>query len=191
MRIGKSIIYWLLLFVLPCQSGADTTYMDIAEMIANQGRNNVRFSEEMVAFYLEEPIKSKGKMIFEPPDTLIKIIEEPEYIKQVIRGNEVIVTGGDNEQKKLALSVHFGLEVMANTLRSLLSGEFEYLRDQYSIEFSERDGSWQMKLVPIEEKLEEILESVLVEGDAGHITRYKVIENNGDYTLTSLYDETH
>jgi dethiobiotin synthetase len=46
-----------------------------------------------------------------------------------------------------------------------------------------------LRLVPLEEKVEEIVESVLVEGEGGIITQYTITESNGDYTATSLYDE--
>lgn len=177
--------------LLSCPAMADKEYLTVAQNIAQQGRNNVRFTEEMVAFYLDEPLLSKGVMKFYPPDKLTKIIEEPEYIKQQISGDEVLVIRGDNEPERFSLASHHGLEVMANTLRSLLSGEFDYIQNEYDIEFQERAQAWSMKLVPLKENVEEIVESVVVEGRGGVITKYTITESNGDYTVTSLYDADH
>ena len=167
---------------------AEKEYLAVAENIAKQGRNHVRFTEQMVAFYLDEPLLSKGRMKFDPPDKLTKIVEEPEYIKQQISGDEILVIRGDNQTERFSLASHHGLEVMANTLRALLSGKFDYIQNEYAIEFQGRAQSWRMKLVPLEESVEEIVASVIVEGSGGVITKYTITESNGDYTETSLYD---
>ena len=188
MRAVIGMTIFLLLF---CSAIAEAEYQAVAEDIAQQGRNKVRFKEETVAFYLDEPLLSEGTMKFDPPDKLTKIIEQPEYIKQQISGDEVLVTRGNKKTERFSLASHYGLEIMANTLRSLLSGKFAYLESEYSIKFTQQGSAWQLRLVPLEEKVEEIIESVLVEGEGGIITQYTITESNGDYTATSLYDENH
>jgi len=190
-NILRTLAEMTVFLLLSCPAMADKEYFHVAQNIAQQGRNNVRFTDEMMAFYLDEPLLSKGVMRFDPPDKLTKIIEEPEYIKQQISGDEVLVIRGDNEPERFSLASHLGLEVMANTLRSLLSGEFDYIQNEYDIEFQERAQTWSMKLVPLKENVEEIVESVVVEGRGGIITKYTITESNGDYTITSLYDADH
>ena len=86
----RTVIGMTIFLLLSCPAIAEAEYQAVAEDIAQQGRNKVRFKEETVAFYLDEPLLSEGTMKFDPPDKLTKIIEQPEYIKQQISGDEVL-----------------------------------------------------------------------------------------------------
>jgi len=167
---------------------ADPAYLSITESIAKEGRNTVLFDERIVAFYLDEPLLSKGKMYYEPPDKLTKIVEQPEYIKQQIHGDRVLITKGE-KRESYSLSSHLVLEVMANTLRSLLSGNIADIEDEFAIKVVTKDKEWKMVLVPLNEMVLETVESVVIEGKGGAIMRYTITESNGDYTVTSLHDE--
>jgi len=167
---------------------ADPAYLSITESIAKEGRNTVLFDERIVAFYLDEPLLSKGKMYYEPPDKLTKIVEQPEYIKQQIHGDRVLITKGE-KRESYSLSSHLVLEVMANTLRSLLSGNIADIEDEFTIKVITKDEEWKMVLVPLNEMVLESVESVVIEGRGGAIMRYTITESNGDYTVTSLHDE--
>jgi len=167
---------------------ADPAYLSITESIAKEGRNTVLFDERIVAFYLDEPLLSKGKMYYEPPDKLTKIVEQPEYIKQQIHGDRVLITKGE-KRESYSLSSHLILEVMANTLRSLLSGNIADIEDEFTIKVITKDEEWKMVLVPLNEMVLESVESVVIEGRGGAIMRYTITESNGDYTVTSLHDE--
>ena len=112
----RAVIGMTIFLLLSCSAIAEAEYQAVAEDIAQQGRNKVRFKEETVAFYLDEPLLSEGTMKFDPPDKLTKIIEQPEYIKQQISGDEVLVTRGNKKTERFSLASHYGLEIMANTL---------------------------------------------------------------------------
>ena len=182
----KSVIV-LTIMLIGTGAVADAGYRSIMEKIASEGRNSVMFEEKIVAFYLEESLVSKGSMHFEPPEKLTKIIEEPENIMQVIQGGSVLITRGDKTQS-FPLSGHTALEVMANTLRSLLSGNIAGIEEAFSVKAVVNGDSWRMELVPSNEIVLETIESVVIEGKAGVIQRYTITESNGDYTVTSLHD---
>jgi hypothetical protein len=185
----RAAAFIMLIFLFfSSRAAAEPAYLSIAESIVEEGRNTVMFDEKIVAFYLDEPLLSKGKMHYEPPDKLVKVVEEPEYIKQEIQGGRVVVTRKGKTQS-FSLSSHLVLEVMANTLRSLLSGNIAAIENEFSIKVVTDSESWKMVLVPLNEHVLESIESVVIEGKGGVINRYTITEGNGDYAVTSLHDE--
>jgi hypothetical protein len=186
--IRRNAFVVLVFLLISGRTVAEPEYMSIAESIAREARNTVMFDEKMVAFYLDEPLLSRGRMHYEAPDKLTKVVEEPEYIKQEIHGTRVFVTKGGKTQS-FSLSSHLVLEVMANTLRSLLSGNIADIKDEFTIKVVTVGDSWKMVLSPLHEVVLESIESVVVEGKGGVIKRYTITESNGDYSVTSLHDE--
>ncbi len=172
----------------PAMSGQG--FADIAEELARQSVKVARYEEKLVADYLDEPLISKGTLRFESPDKLTQVMTEPESITRQIIGGEVVVTRKGGKTEHFSLASHHGLEGMANTLRSLLSGDRRYLEQNYVIKFSAVSRGWNLFLTPKNSNIKKWIKSIMVEGAGGNITQYTVTEVNGDYTSTSLYEDS-
>lgn len=181
-------VHLTMLLSQPVMSGQG--FADIAEKLARQNVKVARYEEKLVADYLHEPLISKGTLRFESPDKLTKIMTEPESITQQITGSEVIVTRKGGKTEHFSLTSYPGLEGMANTLRSLLSGDRHYLEQNYVIKFSAAPHGWNLILTPRGSNIKKWIKNISVEGAGGNITQYTVTEANGDYTVTSLYEDS-
>ena len=182
----------LLGLVVPllCQSAqTEQRHTDIVAELARNEITTVRFKERLEAFYLDAPLISTGIMRFEPPDKLTKIISEPEHITQQIEGDDVIVTWGNNKTERFSMSRHSGLQGIANTLRSLLSGNVSYINANYVVEYFVKQDAWKLVLIPKKENLSKWIKKIEAEGAGSNIRQYTVIEVNGDHTTTIFYEE--
>jgi len=167
----------------------EQSYVDILAALAKKERKTVRFEERQEAFYLDAPLISAGIMRFEPPDKLIKIINEPEHIVQQIEGDVVSVTWGDNRTEQFSIAMHNGLHSVTNTLISFLSGDVKYIDSNYTVEYSIKQEAWELVLIPKDENISKWIKSIEAKGVDSNIRRFTVIEVNGDHTTTIFYDE--
>jgi len=177
-----------MLLCQPVMSGQG--FADIAEELARQSVKIARYEEKLVAAYLDEPLISKGTLRFESPDKLTKAMTEPKSITRQIIGGEVVVTRKGGKTEYFSLASNPGLEGMVNTLRSLLSGDRRYLEQNYVIKFSTTSRGWNLFLTPKDSNIKKWIKNIAVEGARGNITQYTVTEVNGDYTVTSLYEDS-
>lgn len=168
---------------------ADQGYRDVLQNVALHSLSVVQYEEKLVAFYLDEPVISVGELRFEPPDKLTKIMLAPERVTQEITGSEIVVSRESGEKEQFSLSRHPALEIVANTLRSLLAGNVSYFEQNYVIEFHIEKGDWRMLLTPSDKKISEWIQKVEVLGVEKRITQFTVTEANGDYTTTTLNEK--
>lgn len=94
---NKKITLLLLAFILafPILASAETLELtELLHLFKQQKERTVDFREERHAFYLDEPLKSSGRLQFSYPDKLYKFILEPESISQKIEGDELKIVNG-------------------------------------------------------------------------------------------------
>ena len=181
-------LFGAVILLLNQSASAEKQYVDVIESLAQQTNNIVKYEETYEAFYLDEPLKSRGELRFEPPDKLVKTVKEPEFAVQEIEGDEVVVKWENGKIERFSLEQHRGLKSMAYTLRSLLTGNASYFEKNYQIEYSENEGNWKLVLIPLDTDVKKWIKDVVIIGENGKLTQYTITEINGDHTTTRLYE---
>ena len=180
--------FGVVILLLNQSASAEKPYVDVIESLAQQTNNIVKYEETYEAFYLDEPLKSRGELRFEPPDKLVKTVKEPEFAVQEIEGDEVVVKWENGKIERFSLEQHRGLKSMAYTLRSLLTGNADYFEKNYQIDYSENEGNWKLILIPLDTDVKKWIKDVVIIGENGKLTQYTITEINGDHTTTRLYE---
>lgn len=147
----------------------------------------VKFIEERYAFYLEQPIKTKGQLKAIPPDELVKTIQSHEPVDQHISGNRVVHYKSGVAIREISLLKQPALAAAVNTLRALLFGDAQYLYRTFEVDYENHASKWVLQLHPREALVKKYIKSITVTGENSKIKQYTVIEINGDYSRTYLY----
>jgi outer membrane lipoprotein-sorting protein len=182
-------LLFITLSVMYQSVSADGGYAEILKKLSRSKPTVVEYEESFDAFYLNEPVLSSGEMKFYPPDKLIKVTLNPDYIQQEITGNEVITTWKDGKNEVFSLDRHRGLKSMANTLRAVLSGNISYIRNTYEVEKRNVKEGWEIVLVPKESGIEKWIKNIVLQGENKNIEKFIVTEANGDRTTTTLHEK--
>ena len=66
-------------------------FEDLMETLAKSKTKKAKFEEQKYAFYLDEPVTTKGELKYIYPNELTKIVTWPKEEKQYIKDKELII----------------------------------------------------------------------------------------------------
>ena len=147
------------------------------------------FREEKRLALLREPLVSRGRISYEPPQRLVRVIDEPAASRVVVDG-EWLTYSSAGEQGSLGLDAHPTLRIFVDSLRMLLQGDLHGLRETFHITFSNvgppEELSWTVVLEPRSDALQSSLASIRIEGNDRSLRVFQIRERNGDVTRMSF-----
>ncbi len=184
---GAQFGFLLLLFSLPVlQLKADgTDIKTVFEKIAAQALNDVQYIEKKYSGFLDDSMILSGVLRYRPPDTVIREQKTPEVLCIKIKGNIVSILR-NGETKLVKLDGAPALQVFVDSLRAILSGDFDSLNIHYSIEFSGDVSSWKMVLRPRDNNLGGYIDNIKFEGKLGLIRKIEIHEDDENWSEMSL-----
>ena len=134
--------------------GAAPALDTLAGCLAKDGRVEVAFREERLVTSVDEMLESRGRLIYQPPARLEKIVEQPREERAVVEGDRMSVFDADgNEVATFDLSERPGLKASFDAVRALLKGDAAALEQRFQVALSADDGAsapgaWDMRLEP-------------------------------------------
>lgn len=160
---------------------------ELLQLFAQKKESIVDFTEETHAFFLDEPIKSSGRLEFSFPNKLNKIILQPEIISQKIIGDELTIKNGD-ETHTVNLNDRPEFSIILRALINLLSGNHAALNKDFKIVFNNNLSTWELLLTPLDSYISGHVESINIIGQKEKITTIKISEPNNDHSITHIYN---
>jgi hypothetical protein len=178
--------YWLL-FSLLLQSGlvfADPLSERLAGFsIIKESRG--LFVEAWSADYLDEPLISKGELLYIRPGQLSKFITDPDHIEQHIKGNQLTVIH-NGEARIIQLSEQPVLAAGVFALKAVLDGDENVLRKLFEIKYSEIESDWTLSLVPKDKQVADTIGLIVFHGSGSQIYQVVTQFNNGDSLVSEI-----
>lgn len=161
---------------------------DLLQRVAVTQNRKVKFSEERFAFYLEQPLRSRGELQFIKPDTLTKIVTYPVREVQKISAGRATLTRANGDTDSFELSNQPVIGTLINTIIAILAGDAATLKGYHEISLKKGATGWILLCTPRDEVVSDSIASIetMIEND--RITSIKITETNGDYSLMILYD---
>ena len=150
---------------------------------------SARFREDKQISLLQVPLVSEGVLYFAPPGRIARHVERPAPSTLLLRDGELTMgTAGD--QHTLDLAAQPALRSFVDAFRLVLAGDLVRLRELYAIEFRTiGDGPrWQIQLRPREERLAGVIRSIEVLGHDSVLLELRVVEVDGDESVTRFTD---
>ena len=153
------------------QAGNRAPELDrLAGCLAKDGRVEVAFREERLVTSVDEMLESRGRLIYEPPARLEKIVEQPRRERAVVEGDRMSVFDADGDEvATFDLAERPGLKASFDAVRALLKGDAEALQASFEVALSAdpdgpAPGAWQMRLSPKGEDAGYTLSRIEIDG---------------------------
>ena len=147
--------------------------------------SHASFVEVWTADYLEEPLISKGILFYKRPGKLIKNIEHPESVRQIIEGNQLsVIRNGETHSVQLSDEPLLATGIYA--LRDFLEGNKNNLKNRFEIIFTELNKEWNLTLVPKDNQVAKKIKEIVLQGFDSRILQIHIEYRNGDKLLTEI-----
>ncbi|MCC6641530.1 MAG: outer membrane lipoprotein carrier protein LolA [Deltaproteobacteria bacterium] len=160
---------------------------DVMRLLADSGSVRASFHERKYVHLLTDPIETRGKLFFQPPDRMARHVETPAPVWMAIRDEEVALRDGRGEQRFDLGQSDVGRSLV-DGLAVVLRGDLALLTARYEIAFEAGDAGWQIVLTPRSRALRVLIASMIIDGVGSEIRRIEVREEGGDSTVTEFSD---
>jgi len=144
-----------------------------------------KFVETWSADYLDEPLISKGELLYKSPGQLSKFITDPDRIEQRIEGNRLTVIHND-EVSSIQLSEQPELAAGIYALQAVLDGNENGLRKHFEIKYSEINSGWTLSLAPKDKQVADTIDLIVFQGSRNRIRQVTTKFYNGDSLVSEI-----
>jgi len=185
----RSLIAFVFLLIISVQAvSADWSYAELMALLATTEASEQRYTETKELMFLDAPEVSQGRLIFSPPDRLVKQVEKPSVSRYEITGSEMTITHAGQVEQVVDISAYPLLQTFVETLRAVLTGDLKSLKQYYSIKLMGMRSAWQLQLTPLDSQLAELIDSLIISGHDQYIDQMVTQEQGGDRTTLTLHN---
>lgn len=171
---------WLALF-LTAGSAVALELEILLQSQALEGRREIAFEERRFIKSVTTPIVSRGHFVFQPPDRLTKIVEEPRRESAVIEGDRLtILDAEDREVTSIDLWLQPDLRLIFASIRGVLKGDPEVLRSAFWVSLHGQLEDWSLQLSPKVDESKTRIQHIAISGHATGPQSFEVRETNGN-----------
>ena len=166
-----------------------------------------RFEEEKYLALLAVPLRSSGRLYFEPPSTLLRRVEEPRPQDVLVANHHVRISDGEGVQT-IDLASRAEVRPLVESMIWIFTGDLESLETTYRVDYQrfdpaveedqgqgDRNGDaigagerWEVRLVPRDAPLSQLVSELRVSGRGREADTMELTETSGDRTLTRIID---
>lgn len=165
----------------------DWSRAELMALLATTEDSEQRYTETRELAFLETPEVSQGRLIFSPPDRLVKQVETPEPSRYEIDGSQMTIRRPGETDQVIDIDSYPLLQIFIETLRAVLAGDLKSLERHYSLKLTGTRSAWQLHLSPLDRRLAELVKSLTINGQGKHIEQMITQEQGGDRTTLTLH----
>ena len=168
----------LTLSLLTAQARAAELDLDaLMAALAAVPERRAAFREVRRFAVLDQPLESRGHLLYRRPAYLEKVTEYPQPESLVVDGTRLILTQEQGPPRVIDLGTQPELRGLVDAIRAPLAGDLPALRRAFAVTAAGTLGAWTLDLVPHTPRL---LRAVHVEGRAAEISEITLTQPNGD-----------
>ncbi|MBS0642040.1 MAG: hypothetical protein JSS43_19415 [Proteobacteria bacterium] len=138
------------------------------------------FREEKRLAALNRPLLSEGQLIYRRPSYLEKLTILPRKEILLVQDDQLTLTGPDGSPRELSLASRPEIGVLVDAVGGTLSGDVRRLQRSYTVHPSGTLQDWQLALVPIHPRVQEMLRQIVIRGSGPAIRSVLTEQTNGD-----------
>ena len=190
------MVSFLMQFFLcaPALAESDWTVESLMQTLAAVEKAELTFSEQRSSVFLIGGIKLKGRIIYQAPDFVKKLIEHP-YIESIeIKGDKIIIEKeskrGEPIIQRFSLASSEALNITVSGIRGTLSGDLSQLLEYYDVQFDGGREAWSVTLTPIKEAIRKRIDHIAISGSDNKIHMIDTYNSDGDETTLTLSYQT-
>lgn len=184
------LLFGGILAATPVQAADLDLQQLLARLALGSQRQEIAFEESRFNRLVTEPLLSRGRLIYEPPDTLIKRLETPRRESAVLQDERLaILDAQDREVASIDLWQQPDLQMIYGSIKALLTGDAEALRSAFWVSTEGGSEAWVLILRPKIDSARTRLEQVRVEGREARLLSFEFLETDGDRSRLRLLAE--
>lgn len=185
-RLSRTLLLLCSIVLSVSAAGAGKDAADLLARIAAAAPSQARFTETRQSDFLDVPLVSTGVLRFSPPDELIKEVHKPRWQRFVIRGDDLRVEEKGAPAKTISLDQVPALRAFVESFRATLAGKLEELKRYYKVTLVWSGDTWRLRLIPREQDLARVVDSVEVSGAGETLQRFTITQTDGDKTILAI-----
>ena len=179
---------------VPAQANQDWTVETLMQALSEVEHAELDFKETRKSILLITDLTTRGTMEYRSPDFIEKVTLSP-FMETVTIDGDTMTLKKENDSSKqdnvvrsqvVSVQSHPLLKAAVESIRSMLAGDYETLRESYDVSMTGSREAWELSLVPrIDEMLSHVAE-IQLSGDDIRIAKVVTIQPDGDETLLAL-----
>ena len=166
------------------------TVETVLRRMAESRGMTARFVERQEYALLDEPIETRGRIAFVPPDRFARTTDAPGKTSLILDGDRFFFqddAGADDLPQLDARARRF-----IDSLVVIFKGDLDELRRRYEVRWTTEAPSWRLQLLPRDRLVAQLIRSITLEGvlqkDAARLDRMVLEETGGDRSVTVFED---
>ncbi len=184
------LVSFLLLLVSVQTTAKEWDRAELMALLATTKGSEQRYTETRQLDFLEGSVTSQGRLIFSPPDRLVKQVDPPDSSRYEIMGDTMTIRRPGEAEQVVSIDAHPLLRLFIDTLRALLMGDLKLLEQHHAIALTGNRDAWQLQLSPQDSQLAASVEWLIITGHDGHIEQMITQEQSGDQTVLILHGKS-
>lgn len=148
---------------------------------------DAQFRETKWLQVLDRPMRLTGVLRYRRPDYLKRQLVLPQRELIEVSGERLRLESAERGQIELDLRDYPEIAAFVAVFRATLAGDGEQLAELFEVDFGGPAEAWQLRLKPRQNRLAEVLDSVLISGRKARLTEIDIRDADGDRSLMTLY----
>ena len=184
-----SLLFLLAATTFGQESGSAWNLEQLMTLMTSEAVYRIEYREEKHFSFLEQNLSSRGILLFQPPDTLVREVQAPEPVRYTITGSIMQVEEKDGGRREINLAEHQQAYVFIATFQAVLTGDLTTLKKYYRMDLEGSRSVWHLRLVPLDAEVAGLVESVVLSGSHGRVKQIRTMEQGGDFSLMILSND--
>lgn len=143
------------------------------------------FRETRESGLLEIPIEANGILEYRPGDFFKKEILTPEHQVITLQGEQVTLTDPGGVIRQFSAADYPPLQALTAALRAM-TGDLDGLHAHFALKLQGTPHAWQLTLNPMYAETRRLIDTLILSGEGGQVTRVETFEASGDHSLLRI-----
>lgn len=132
---------------------------------------------------LREPIRSRGRLYFVPPDRMLRHTQTPAESRLVMDAGRMEYRS-EGDAAPVDLSADPAARQFAENFVALFAGDLDALQERYEVDFEATSEGWTLDLTPRSTLVRRFVARVSLQGEERVLRELLLVETDGDRTTT-------
>ncbi len=150
----------------PLDEKSKPVFEKVCQKISDRPIVTGNFEQTKILAKLQRQIKSSGTFIISAEDGLLWKTTKPFPSAMAITDSAIIQTSKSGNKSVLDSSGNETFEKMSKIISSVFKGDAKTLEENFEIYFMGTSSNWTMELLPLDESLSAVIQSIFVAGDS-------------------------
>ena len=155
------------------------------DSLAKKTPQRTQFHERKFLKLLDQPVESRGELLFTPPDRLEKRTTSPKP-ERVLVDRERITLERAGRTYGMGLRENPGVAVLVESIRSTLAGDLGALTRTYSVALDGNAARWRLVLRPLDPAVSTLVERIEIGGAQADVRAVEIFQADGDRSLMTI-----